>query len=282
MNEYETLETVVAIPINKLVVDDTFNCRGKIKPVDVIDLANSIERNGLIQPIVVMNIENTGTYKIMAGYRRHMAFTVLKRTTVPCIIKSKMDEKAQRIINLTENMGRKDLNLMQEAHAILPLIEFGMTQEELVRAIPGTSRGWIQVRVMLLKMPAAIQEEAAAGIINQIDIRDLMTLKLQNPNNLDVLYETVKRIKEAKLLGKKKRIKTFETKKPAAKAKHIRRRPEMFAMMEHIVQSLDTTTLASRTLAWAAGEISDEALFISINYECKQRNIEYFIPEMAI
>src|SRR5262245_14130389 len=110
MNDY----TAVMVPMDQIFSDDDFNCRGRIAPIDVIDLAKSIEEVGLQQPIVVQPYKHPLNpkilYRIMAGHRRFMAFRVNKSDKIPAFIREGLTDFEARLLNLTENLKRQDLN----------------------------------------------------------------------------------------------------------------------------------------------------------------------------
>ncbi len=80
------------IPLNDILADPSFNCRGIIAPIDVVELAKDIEQHKLQNPIIVQNIDpknNIGKdFRIVAGHRRYSAFKVLKKETIPLRIGS--------------------------------------------------------------------------------------------------------------------------------------------------------------------------------------------------
>src|SRR5690606_1891994 len=112
---------------------------------------------------------------------------------IPCMVKSGLDEVQARILNLGENLKRKDLNILQEARAISHLHEFGVPRDHVAAEL-GVSSGWVQTRYYLLELPEDIQEECAAGVINQAQIKQLYTLR----DKPDQQFEAVKKIKDAK------------------------------------------------------------------------------------
>ena len=105
--------------MSEIFSDDEFNCRGRIIPLDVLDLAKSIKETKLQQPIAVQPFKHPTNpnikYRIIAGHRRFMAFVVNKSTTIPAIIRDGLSELDARLLNLTENLKRQDLNMLQEA-----------------------------------------------------------------------------------------------------------------------------------------------------------------------
>lgn len=245
------------IPISEIFADEEFNCRGVIKPIEVVDLAKDIERQGLIQPITVSpfaegdKIPAGKKYRLLAGFRRYKAHIVLNRTEIPAMVKVvPLKEADARIFNLAENLHRVNLNVLQEAKAMRRLFMFYNESEIAVKL--GQSRGWVQIRAMLLKLPEDIQKEVEAGMIGHVNIRELYAI--HRSGNTKALHEAVRKIKDAKIRG------TRTTVNPnivgdKAKTKRYRLRAEIermtIALVEHGVKGLHT-----RALAWAAGNIT--------------------------
>ena len=192
---------VTEIPISKIFNDVDFNCRGKILPIDVIDLVKDIQLNGLQFPIAVQPVYDVTTdigdfdYRIVAGHRRFVAFNVMGEDTIPVMIKRGLSEQQARLMNLNENLKRQDLNLLQEAKAIERLRLLGMNRREVGENL-GVSTSWVQVRYNLLDLPDEIQMEAAAGLLNQQQIKQIFGLR-----DTERQFEAVKKIKNARLRG---------------------------------------------------------------------------------
>jgi ParB/RepB/Spo0J family partition protein len=275
-------EQIQKIPLNEIYVDEEFNCRDSINPVEVVDLAKSIAKDGLIQPIVVTTIKEPiedYKYKVVAGFRRLFAHRVNKAETIDCIVRADLDEKAARILNLTENLSRHNLTILEEAKSILPLFKLGLNEYQIADELPSASRGWVQVRVMLLKLPVEVQKEAAAGLLSQTQIRDLYTLK-NNGATDEQLYEHVKIIKDNKIkhsgIGKH-----IPRKMPPAQSKRLRKRQEMFALIDHILEHLGNS-FGARCVSWCAGEISDLDIFQDIKNEAMKNGKDYTIPSQSL
>lgn len=262
-----------------IYLDPEFNCRGAIAPMDVIDLARSIEKDGLQFPIAVQPASDCDIelppgkkWRIVAGHRRFMAVSKInKQPTIKAMVKSGLDNLRARIINLSENLHRKSLNILQEAKAIQSLKEAGCPREQVAKEL-GVSGGWVQVRFYLLDLPNDIQDEAAAGFLNQHQIKQLRSLKTE-----DEMYEAVRKIKQAKEkgavvphVGKRKKVDPF--------LKKMRKREEIFEMMEHIRATLGNG-LYTRTMAWCAGEINTVDLVSDLKKEADRKGILYSVPE---
>ena len=115
---------VIRVPLADIWMDEEFNSRDKIEMTQVVDLGRSIKKDGLIQPIILMPTpESQASYKVVAGHRRTKAHMIIqhdddKFKTIPAIIRTDLDEKHARLLNLNENLARKDLNVMEEAMAL--------------------------------------------------------------------------------------------------------------------------------------------------------------------
>ena len=265
---------LVSIPLSEILADDDFNCRGKIVPIDVVDLAKDIQERGLIQPVTVAPyIEGSYRYRLIAGFRRFSAHLVIQRPEIDAIIREDMiDEKECRFFNLSENLQRTDLTIMQEARALQHLQAVGVGEHDAANRL-NKSRGWIQIRYLLLKLPKEVQREVEAGFIKQTQIRELYTL--YKNHSIEKLYAAVRKIKDAKIMGRE--IVTVDPDKLSPKAKRIRKRPEIFEMMAHVVQYADNG-LHTRCLAWCAGEINDDELFDSLQEVCENNGDTYYRP----
>jgi len=271
--EYEVLN----LEISNIYNDDNFNCRGAILPMDVLDLVKDIEANGLQFPIAVQpgsdieaGLPDGYDFRIVAGHRRFVAYKILKHVTVPAMVKRGLSELQARLVNLNENLKRKDLNILQEARAVRQLRNFGMTQEAIAAEL-GNSRSWVQVRLHLLDLPQDIQEEAAAGLLNQYQIRQIHGL--DNANNQ---YAAVRKIKTARLNGEK----NIDVGKKPAESPFKKKRQSKTAVQEMMVHIADTVGygLHTRVLAWCNGEINTAELFFDIRRYAEEKGVDYKIP----
>jgi ParB/RepB/Spo0J family partition protein len=254
---------IINLSMNDIFFDEDFNCRGPIMPMDVIELANDIKENGLIQPVVVVQLTGSRLnsnpdkkYLLIAGYRRYTAFKVNKETMIPAIIRTDMGEEADaRFFNLSENLQRKQLNIMQEARALKKLESLGISEEAAARRLNMT-RGWVQVRYMILRLPELVQAEIAAGWLTQKQIRDCYS-QLKH-NGQEACFEAVKIFKDNKIKGRvgtRKKVK--KKKKKDLNVKRERNRQDIFELQEHIYVATGGNSIITSVLAWCAGEITD-------------------------
>ena len=124
----------------------------------LIELAASIERHSLIQPITVKRLDD-GTYLLVAGERRFRAFERLGRPTIPAIVTTGDAEE----IALIENIQREDLNPLEEAEALARMMNrHRYTQEQLGQVI-GKSQAAVSQALGLLNLPETIKTEYRAA-----------------------------------------------------------------------------------------------------------------------
>ena len=265
---------LLSIPIENLLADDDFNCRGSITPMSVVDLAKDIQERGLIQPVTEAPY-NQGIYeyRLIAGFRRYHAHKVINRSMIDAIVREDMiDEKECRFFNLSENLQRTDLTIMQEARALKHLQDVGVGEHDTAARL-NKSRGWVQIRYLLLKLPKDVQAEVEAGFINQTQIRELYTV--YRHQSIDKLNAAVRKIKDAKIQGRA--AATVDPKKLMSTAKRRRSRPEIFDMIGHLSNFIGMG-ITTKVLAWAAGEVSDDDLYDQLEQECDNLGNTYIRP----
>ncbi len=119
-------------------------------------LADSIAANGVLQPILVREVEG-GFYQIIAGERRWRASKLAGLTEIPAIVMEADDLKTAQIA-LIENIQRENLNAYEEAKAYRALIDqFELTQEDVAGRL-GKSRSSIANSLRLLDLPEEISD----------------------------------------------------------------------------------------------------------------------------
>lgn len=136
--------------------------RGRYQPRRVfnqealMELADSIRSQGVIEPIIVREID-VNRYEIIAGERRWRASQMAGLTTVPCVIRNYTDAQAAEV-TLIENIQRENLNPIEEALALLRLIDdFHYTHEDLAKSL-GQSRTKITNTLRLLQLDTRVQQ----------------------------------------------------------------------------------------------------------------------------
>jgi ParB family chromosome partitioning protein len=137
------------------------------------ELEHSIREFGLLQPIVVREIE--GRYQLVMGERRWRAAQRAGLTRIPAIVRTTGDDILLRDA-LLENIHRVQLNALEEAAAYEQLLaEFGVTHAELADRL-GRSRPVVTNTIRLLKLPVSVQRRVAAGVLSAGHARALLGL----------------------------------------------------------------------------------------------------------
>ena len=120
---------------------------------DLDELKQSILEHGLIQPIIVKQVDRG--YELIAGERRYRAAKLAKLKNIPAIVRE-ISEEDQAKLALVENLQRQDLNPIEEALGYEKLLEsYALTQQELSKSL-GKSRSHITNSMRLLSLPEKV------------------------------------------------------------------------------------------------------------------------------
>ncbi|HUJ49619.1 MAG TPA: ParB/RepB/Spo0J family partition protein [Bryobacteraceae bacterium] len=144
---------VVSIPITQ-IAPNPLQPRTVFDATRLQELANSIETNGIIQPILVRR--HAGQYELIAGERRLRAAKLAGLSEVPAIVQDFADERVLEIA-LIENIQREDLNPIETAQALDRLSrEMSLSHEEIANRT-GKDRTTITNMIRLLRLPGSVQ-----------------------------------------------------------------------------------------------------------------------------
>ena len=148
--------------------------RRHFDPEQIEQLAESIRRHGVLQPVVVRPVG--GRYELVVGERRWRATQRAGLATIPAVI-AEVDSRDRLELALVENVQRRDLNPIELAHAFLALSNGGATQDEIGSRV-GLDRSSVANHLRLLELPAELQGDVEAG---QLSVGHAKAL-LQAPN----------------------------------------------------------------------------------------------------
>ena len=181
----------------------------------ILELAESIKSNGIIQPLVLKKVDDE--YIIVAGERRWRAAKSIGLKEVPAIVMN-LTEKQILEISLIENIQREDLNSIEEALAYKRLInDFNLTQEELSKRI-GKSRVSITNTLRLLNLSEDVQQYIIEGVISEGHGRALLGItdsKVQCELAQNVIDDKLS-VRELELLIRKLKTSPTRAKSKAA------------------------------------------------------------------
>lgn len=155
------------------------------------ELAHSIERQGLIQPITVKKHDaSEGGYLLVAGERRFRAYQLLGKTTIAAIITQGNPDE----IALIENIQREDLNPLEEAEALERMMaRYRYTQEELGKVI-GKAQNTVSETLQLNSLPPFIKEGYRTSDSRAMSKSALIELtRIKDADRQRIVWESMKR-----------------------------------------------------------------------------------------
>lgn len=224
-NELMDLEMAMVVPTEA-------QPRQSFKEDTIKELAESIEKNGLLQPIVVRPMDG-GKYQIIAGERRYRAFKKLGRKVIPAIVRDYEDEEVDKL-QLVENVQREDLNPYDEAIAYLKLKEkYGLKQDDIAKAV-GKSRPYISNMTRLLSLEDEILEMLKKGEITVSHAKLILSLDTKEER-----LKLAHKIKDAGLTVRHTEERTHKPKKSKPEdiyIKDIRERLEEFLSTKVLIK----------------------------------------------
>ena len=139
------------------------------------ELATSIKNHGVIQPIIVRDIDNGKKYQIIAGERRWRAARMAGLEKIPAIVRE-YDNVQRMAVSLIENIQRENLNPLEEAQAIQSLLgECDMTHNEVADSI-GRSRTTVTNILRLLSLTREVKVMVNSGLLEMGHARALLSL----------------------------------------------------------------------------------------------------------
>jgi ParB family chromosome partitioning protein len=160
-------------PINQ-VRPNASQPRRQFNEQAMLELAQSVEREGIIQPIIVRRA-GPGEYQIIAGERRWRAASLAGLTEVPVIVREADDHQVLELA-IVENIQREDLNPIELASAFERMAsELALSHEEIGRKT-GKDRATVTNAIRLLQLPKQVQNLVSGGILSQGHARALLKL----------------------------------------------------------------------------------------------------------
>lgn len=173
------LEPPVSLEPSQLSIDSMqpgkYQPRGEMDEAALVELAESIKKQGLIQPVVVRQI-TPGRYEIIAGERRWRASKLAGLTDIPVVVRQVDDETAMAIA-LIENLQREDLNAMDQARAMHRLTtEFSLTHQQVAELLC-KSRAAVSNYLRLLNLSSDVRRMLENGDLDMGHARCLLMLE---------------------------------------------------------------------------------------------------------
>jgi ParB family chromosome partitioning protein len=152
-----------------------FQPRRDLPPEQLKALADSIRKNGVLQPLVVRR-EGLNLYHLIAGERRWRASQMAGLAEVPAVVREATDEQMLEIA-LVENIYREDLNAIDRAMAYRRYRdEFDLTADEVATRL-GEDRSTVANYLRLLELPAEVKTWVAEGKLSMGHARCLLAIR---------------------------------------------------------------------------------------------------------
>lgn len=166
---------IAELPIDQIEAN-RYQPRSKFEEKALHELANSIQTQGIIQPLTVRIVEGNSKYELISGERRLRASRQIGLKKVPCYVRTANDQEMLEMA-LIENTHRKDLNAIEIALSYQRLIhELHLKQEEIGTRV-GKDRTTVNNYLRLLGLPNIIQAGLRDKAISMGHARALITLE---------------------------------------------------------------------------------------------------------
>ena len=193
----------------KDIVRNKFQPRKYFDKESLVELTNSIKKQGIIQPIVVRpDKSSVGKYEIIAGERRWLASQNAGLHEIPAVILNVDDVKSLEF-SIVENVQRQDLNPIEEARGYQRLVDdFNYNQEKLSQFI-GKSRSYIANSLRLLSLPEDILLMVQQGNLSAGHARSLIGLN----NSVEIAKKIIQKklsVRQSEILARQFRDKKFK------------------------------------------------------------------------
>ncbi len=170
----------------ELLQPNPYQPRDKIKKEDILELADSIKLYGVLEPLVVA--ETPAGYQIIAGERRWRAAQLAGLTEVPVIIKQTTPKQMLELA-IIENVQRTDLGPLERAQAFQQLLrDFNLTVADVAQRI-SKSQSYVSNCLKLLKLPDAIKDGLAGGMISEGHARAIFGI--EEPGAMVGIYKQI-------------------------------------------------------------------------------------------
>ena len=187
LKTYMQTGRVIFVPAG-VITPNPAQPRKEFSPEKLEELAGSIRRHGILQPLSVRRID--AGYQLIAGERRLRAAQLAGLTDVPCIVMN-MTDKESGMVALLENLQREDLNYIEQAKGICQLMDqWSMSQEQVAAAI-GKSQSAVSNKLRLLRHTEPVLQALRAGNLTERHARALLQLPTE-ADKLQVIATAVR------------------------------------------------------------------------------------------
>ena len=156
------------------IIDPERPLRSDLSPESVEDLAASIKRVGIIEPLIVR--KQGDDFEIIAGHRRLLAADLAGLTMAPCIIVD-VDEIKAEVMKLHENLAREEISAIDWANHLTYLKQQYQLDTAKLAELVGMSEAWIQQHLAILNYPDYLKTALTTGALSFTSARELSAIK---------------------------------------------------------------------------------------------------------
>ncbi len=199
LNKAKEENKIISIPQGEILPNPN-QPRHRFDYDELEGLAQSIRSNGILQPLLVRNLEN-GKYELIAGERRLRAARLIGMTKVPCIIND-ITETESAVFAVIENLQRQNLDYFEEAEALALLIsDYRISQEELCKKL-GKAQSTLSNKLRLLKLNEEMRYKISRAGLSERHARALLSLtdEVQRARALSIIIDRHLTVSESESL----------------------------------------------------------------------------------
>ena len=225
-------KSVLRLPIED-IRRDAFQPRKTFEDAKLRELAESIQAQGVIQPVLVRR-DPSGGYVLIAGERRWRAAQLAGLKDIPALVRDVSPAEAFELA-LVENLQRTDLNPIEEAEGYRRLVEeFHLTQEQVSQRV-GKDRSTVANALRLLSLPEEVKAMLADGTLSMGHARALLGLP-----RIPEMVELARRITDRRLSVREAERLVKEGREPDPAPRNGRSSPQHRALVEELQRLLGT------------------------------------------
>lgn len=258
-----SLENIYPIPLDQIEVSDQ-NVRVHNATTDIDELAASIKRHGLLQPIVLLGEYGKPPYQLICGQRRFLAHQKLNEASVRAVFTGKLSRTQAIVRSLVENLQKLDLEYVDAAHAITELYEQFGKDERKVQKETGLSIRTIRDYILIAAQATPkMKKLLKAQKVSTSDVKRALRAAQNNIRKAESLLDLI--IKLNPTAHQKKRLVQYGAKDKDASAERLMEEAMNPHIEENIVISLprelrDALTKATETLSMETEELATQIL----------------------
>jgi ParB/RepB/Spo0J family partition protein len=257
----ESSQKVYLIPLKDINLSE-FNVRRRGRNIEIKELAESIKKYGLLQPVTLRGSYGNPPYELIVGQRRLLAHQMLKEDTIRAVFCGDIDDLTAKILSLTENLHRVELNHADKAEAITELyLRYDKDERRVAQELNlplRTVRDYIKIEE---QATAKAKELLRQGEVRKADVKRVIDAAQGDSEKADRLLSEMSSLTKYE----KSRAVTYGRSHPEASAKEIIEEAKKPRIESTVILSLPTEldyalNKASRQLSMDRASIAVRAL----------------------